>query len=199
MSVKRYHIIYADAAWRFRDKLPGNRGVDKKYKSTMTVRDIMALNIPPTFEDALLFFWRVGAMVPEAYDVIKAWGFEGKSEIVWNKTQSYVGTEPPEVPDPPRRFGTGHYVRNEHEVCIIAGKGHASSLIQNHSVRSTIFAPRPLKHSEKPAIIFEVINALVGDLGPRAELFARQHRDGWDCFGDEIGTIIPFGLLGRTS
>jgi N6-adenosine-specific RNA methylase IME4 len=209
--VKLYKVIVADPSWRFRDTLPGNRGVDKKYKSTMRIDQIRALQIPPTEPDALLFLWRVSSMVPEAYDVCRAWGFTGKSEIVWFKTESYVGLEPPPEPDPPRMPGMGHYVRNDHEVCIVAekgtmlevqhdvcivaNKGSGCQLIQNRGVRSCIWAPRPERHSEKPAVFFELLDRLLGDIGPRAELFARDPRPGYDTFGDEIGSEIGFGLL----
>lgn len=191
----RYKVIVADPAWRFRDKLPGNRGVDKKYKSTMSVAQIRSLNIPLTEADAMLLLWRVGSMVPEAYDVCRAWGFTGKSEIVWFKTESYVGIDPPPEPDPPRMPGMGHYVRNDHEICIVASKGSGCQLIQDRGVRSYFFAPRPKRHSEKPAIFFELLDRLLGDVGPRAELFARDPREGYDVFGDEIGSELSFGLL----
>ena len=193
--MKRYKILVVDAAWRFQDNLPGNRGVDKKYKSTMSFDQLRSLNIPPTEPDALLFFWRVASMVPESYDIIRAWGFTHKSEFAWVKTQSYKGLEPPSEPDPPGRMGLGHYVRNEHEVCIIASKGSGCQLIDGHAVRSVFFAPRPKKHSEKPAIFFELLDKLLGSVGPRAELFARDPRDGYDTFGDEIGSELSFGLL----
>lgn len=215
MSVKRYRILYGDPSWRCRDKLPGNRGASCKY-TTMPIRDIMAIRVPPTFDDALLFLWRIASMVPEAYDTVKAWRFTAKSEAVWIKTQSYVGLEPPPEPDPPRMFGMGHYVRNEHESLVIAGKGRyaelveehesliiagkgkAASLIECHKVRSTMYAPRPPgseHHSRKPDVVFDLINALVGDLGPRAELFATERRDGYDAFGDELGTPLSWGLF----
>ncbi len=197
--MRRYRIIVADPAWKFRDNLPGKRGVKYKYKSTLTLAQIMSLNIPPTEEDALLFLWRVASMVPEAYDVVRSWGFEGKSEWVWNKTESYVGLEPPLEPDPPKMPGMGHYVRNDHECGIIASKGSGCQLIQDLSVRSYFFAPRPPRtqehHSEKPEIFFEWLDRLLRDVGPRAELFARENRPGYDCFGDELGTEMGWGLF----
>ena len=42
-----------------------------------------------------------------------------------------------------------------------------------------------MEHSRKPDEIRERIVKLCGDL-PRIELFARQHEDGWDCWGNEV-------------
>ena len=194
----RFRVILADCPWEARDQLPGpKRGAKKIYKSTMPIRDIMALRIPPTTEDALLFFWRVAWMVPEAYDVIRAWGFTAKSELVWVKTKSVEGTEIPTEGDEPEpgRMGMGWYSRMDHEVCIIAAKGRGAGLIEAHNVRSVVYAPKTPKHSEKPEATYLAIERLIGGLAPRVELFARQARPGWECFGNELGTEIGFGLL----
>lgn len=191
-------VILADCPWEARDQLPGpKRGAKKIYKSTMPTRDIMALRIPPTTEDALLFFWRVAWMVPEAYDVIRAWGFTAKSEFVWVKTKSTEGTEVPiEGNDPAVSMGMGWYARMSHEVCIIAAKGRGASLIQDHAVRSVVYAPKTRVHSEKPEAAYQLIERLIGGLSPRVELFARAARPGWECMGNELGTEIGFGLFG---
>jgi N6-adenosine-specific RNA methylase IME4 len=123
--------------------------------------------------DALLFLWRVSALVPEAYSVVKAWGFVAKAELVWEKTTS-GGL---------RHFGMGRYVRQEHETCIIAARGQGSKLIKDHKVRS-IFAAPTGRHSEKPAEFFSIVERLVS--GPFVELFARERRLGWTAFGDEL-------------
>jgi len=196
--MQRFRVILADCPWEARDQLPGpKRGAKKIYKSTMPIRDIMALRIPPTTEDALLFFWRVSWMVPEAYDVIRAWGFTAKSEFVWVKTKYVEGTEiPPGIDEPtPGPMGMGWYARMQHEVCIIAAKGRGASLIQDHAVRSVVYAPKTPTHSEKPEAAYQLIERLIGGLSPRVELFARVARPGWECWGNELGVEIGFGLL----
>jgi len=180
-------IILADPPWRFADRLPGKkRGAAKNYR-VMSTADLCALRLPPIAPDALLFLWRVAAMQQDAIDVMRSWGFELKSEFVWVKTG----------PDrePPRRLGMGRYVRHEHEVCLIGVRGRGLSLIADHSVRSVVCAPR-LAHSDKPSATYELIERLTGNVGPRVELFARRHRPGWECFGNELGAEIGFGLLG---
>lgn len=196
--MKRYRVIVADPPWEARDQLPGpRRGAKKVYKSTMKLRDIMSLRIPPTTEDALLFLWRVAWMVPEAYDVVRAWGFTAKSELVWVKTKSFEGDDVPVEGDEPDLgpMGMGWYSRQQHEVCIIAAKGRGASLIEAHDVRSVIYAPNTPEHSEKPQAAYQAIERLIGKLSPRVELFARAPRSGWDCFGNELETEIGFGLL----
>lgn len=166
-----YRVILADPPWLFSDKLPGDgRGAEKNYK-VMTLDDIKSFPVPETEPDAWLFLWRVSSQVPEAYEVVKAWGFEHKSEIVWDKLTK-TGKD---------WFGMGHYVRASHETCILAVKGHPKPLVRN--IRSR-FAARVGEHSAKPPEFYNIIEKLTD--GPYCELFARQRRQGWDSVGDEL-------------
>ena len=180
-------IVLADPPWRFSDRLTGKkRGAAKNYR-VMSSSDLRILRLPPIATDALLFMWRVSAMQQDALDIMRCWGFEPKSEFVWVKTGSDR--------EPPRRLGMGRYVRHEHEVCLIGSRGHGLKLVVDHAVRSVVCAPR-LSHSEKPAATYELIERLTGGAGPRVELFARRHRPGWECWGNELGVEIGFGLFG---
>lgn len=167
-----YRVIVSDPPWRFGDKLPGKgRGASKHYR-TMTVQQICDMELPPIADDAYLFLWRVAAMVEEAYEVCRHWGFTPKSEIVWQKLSRKSGG---------LHFGMGRIVRAAHETCIVASRGKPRPL--NRSTRSVFDAPIG-RHSEKPDRFFEIIEALCE--GPRLELFARRQRSGWTCIGDEL-------------
>ncbi len=41
------------------------------------------------------------------------------------------------------------------------------------------------KHSKKPEEIRDRIDKMF-NIYPRIELFARQHAEGWDCWGNEV-------------
>jgi N6-adenosine-specific RNA methylase IME4 len=58
----------------------------------------------------------------------------------------------------------------------------------NSDVRQAIIAPRR-EHSRKPDGIYERIERLVA--GPYLELFARQKRPDWDCWGNETDKFKP--------
>jgi N6-adenosine-specific RNA methylase IME4 len=66
-------------------------------------------------------------------------------------------------------------------VCLLATRGSPKRL--NADVRQGIIEPRR-EHSRKPDCIHERIERLVA--GPYVELFARQRRPGWDCWGNEV-------------
>lgn len=176
-----FRAIVSDPPWAFGDSLPGpGRGAAKHY-ATMRVEDICALRLPPIGPDALLFLWRVAAMVPEALRVVQAWGFRAVSEIVWEKT----------TPDGRPLLGMGRYVRNSHETCIIATRGSGALLIKDHAVPSVFRATRGV-HSAKPEAFYKIVERLTE--GPYLELFARRERVGWTCIGEAIGSRLELPL-----
>jgi N6-adenosine-specific RNA methylase IME4 len=171
-----HRVLVADPPWRFGDKLPGpGRGAEKHYP-TLSLPDLCNFQIPAMHADAVLLLWRVASMQQEALDVVRAWGFTVKSEMVWLK-RTATGR---------RWFGMGRQVRMEHETCLIATRGRNLTLVRD--VRSTFEAPAG-RHSAKPDAFFNIIERLYP--GPYAELFARRVRPGWTCIGNEI----PNGMV----
>lgn len=175
-------VLVADPPWRFGDSLPGPKRGAAKHYDTMTTEDICNLSLPPVAYNAVLFLWRVSAMPEEALRVVRAWGFVAKSEIVWAKTTKRSGAD---VGSTKLAFGMGRQVRMCHETCIIATRGKAPP--RSRSIRSVFFAPLGA-HSAKPDAFYELVEAM--HEGPYTELFARRHRDGWTCLGNEIGTTL---------
>jgi len=168
-----FACVAADPPWAFGDRLPGpGRGAAKHY-ATLSLDELCTFARPPIADDAWLFLWRVASQVEEAYRVVRAWDFVAKSEIVWLK-RTAAGK---------RWFGMGRSVRAEHEIAIVAKRGRPTTL--SRSIRSTFEAEVPERgHSAKPEAFYALVEALVP--GPRLELFARRHRPGWTCLGDEL-------------
>jgi N6-adenosine-specific RNA methylase IME4 len=150
-------------------------------------------------DDCILFLWRLASMPNGALQVVSAWGFEPKTEIVWVKTtgeadDAMITSKGDRygqlVKVPVLHFGMGRSVRGAHETCIVATRGKYSKLIKNHSTRSVFFAPVPrdsggrIIHSAKPPAFYTLVENLCK--GPRLELFARERRDGWKCSGREL-------------
>ena len=100
-------------------------------------------------------------------EVLRAWGFRYKSQIVWNKD----------------RIGTGYWVKLKHEVLLIGTRGDIPAPVPGEQPVSVIDAP-VAGHSEKPAVFAELIEAAFGGL-PRLEMFSRRGRPGWDVWGNE--------------
>ena len=187
------NVLLVDCPWQPRDKLPGKgRGASKNY-DTEDVAYLKRFSLPPLADDAVMFFWRISSMQPEALAVVRSWGFTVTSEIVWRKVTKHGK----------RWFGMGRTVRAEHETCLVCTRGRYRRVWANKSVRSTFRAPVPVYppnhpkvlsgevkagsywHSAKPPKIYEIIEQACPD-ARYYELFARTSRAGWNQEGIEL-------------
>lgn len=169
MPTRAYGVIYADPPWRFAsysEDTGMDRAADNHYP-TMDVSAIAAL-VPPAAPDAVLFLWATVPMLPDALNVMSAWGFVYKSQFAWIKDKA----------------GTGFWNRNKHELLLIGTRGSIPAPAQGEQYESAITAPRG-KHSAKPFAFREMIETMFPTL-PRIELFARERFAGWDVWGNEI-------------
>lgn len=178
-----YSIIYADPPWGFKtwsgpEKKVASRGTVAPYQ-TMTMEEIKSLPVGDwAADDCTLFMWVVWPTLPDALQVIEAWGFEYKTcAFCWLKANPYKLFALEEDV----YMGLGYWTRANSEACLLATRGKPKRV--NNSVRQGIISPRR-EHSRKPDEIPDRIVELMGDL-PRLEMFARTRREGWDAWGNE--------------
>jgi len=184
-----YHVVLADPPWNYKDKLTMSetpRGSASNY-NTMSVQDVCDLhdtdeqvNGFDVAEDALLFLWVTNTFLLNGVgsQVCKAWGFEPKQIVTWVKGRFNSNKS-----EFTFHIGLGHLTRGCTEHMIVATRGQPSWLRKNASIKNVILAPRE-QHSSKPVEAYELIERL--SYGPYLELFAREKRDGWTSWGDEI-------------
>lgn len=167
---KKYKTIYADPPWPEYGGGKIKRGADKHY-GLMTVKQIMALPVPEICEEnAHLYLWTTNNYLPAALEVMKAWGFTYKTIITWGKD----------------KFGLGQYFRGQTEHCLLGVRGNLPYKVvdgKRQQGRTLLLAPRR-EHSQKPDEMRQMIEKVSYE--PYIELFAREHVNGWDCWGDEI-------------
>ena len=157
-----FDLIYADPAWPLASA--------EQHYPLMPIPGIAALAIPAA-DNAALFMWAVTSLLPEALRVIEAWGFTYKSAFVWVKPS----------------IGPGNYVRNRHELLLIATRGNYPTPQPKHRPDSVIEAPRG-RHSEKPKVVYELMEQMY-PTATRLELFARgKPRPGWTAWGNQVTT-----------
>ena len=76
-----FGVIYADPPWRF-EPYTRDTGMDRaadNHYPTMTLDEIKALDVPSiAAEDCVLFLWATAPMLPQALEVMTAWGFTYK-------------------------------------------------------------------------------------------------------------------------
>jgi N6-adenosine-specific RNA methylase IME4 len=168
LGKKLYSVIYADPPWRYDNPPMGDvaRQNEQHYPS-MALDDIKALPIPAA-ESCVLFLWATVPMLPEAIEVMKAWGFTYKSSSTWVKDKA----------------GTGYWVRGIVEHLLIGRRGDVPAPAPGDQFPGIIEAPHG-RHSEKPDIFAEHIERLFPNV-PKLEMFARAARPSWDVWGNEV-------------
>ena len=177
-----YSVILADPPWRYDQKRL--RGAAEKHYPTMSVDEICSLPVEDmAAPDCALFLWSTFAMLPQAMQVIKEWGFRYMTvAFVWIKKNKSADSY---------FYGMGFWTRSNAEVCLLATKGRPKR--QNKGISQLIISPVE-EHSKKPDIVMDKIVELMGDVR-RVELFARRRVPGWDALGDEIDGLSIFDAL----
>lgn len=185
MNMKKYQIIYADPPWSYNDKMSGHSfSLDHEYK-TQSKDWISNLSVGSISENnSVLFLWAVSPQLPEAIQVMKAWGFKYTTvAFCWSK-KTKNGKEVSNL---------GRWTMGNIELCLLGVKGKPNKLRLDKSVKQLVIAERT-KHSKKPEEVRNRIVQLFGDI-PRIELFARHKPKGWDVWGDEIESDIDLENL----
>jgi N6-adenosine-specific RNA methylase IME4 len=118
--------------------------------------------------NAHLHLWTTNGFLPDALDVIQAWGFEFKSCFVWVKSD----------------IGMGNYWRVSHEEYLLLGV-RGSLTFKDRSVPSWVESRRT-PHSRKPGIVRELIERV--SPGPFLELYGREElpNSAWTVYGNHV-------------
>lgn len=177
--VGRYGAILIDPPWRFQNRTGKVAPEHKRLRryETLSFEEIARL---PIDEHALpkshLYMWCPNALLLEALQIMKGWGFVYKTNIVWYKTRKDGG---------PDGRGVGFYFRNVTELLLFGTRGSLRTLKPGRRQVNVIIS-RKQEHSWKPDEAYRIIEAC--SPGPYLELFARQRRTGWEWWGDQAST-----------
>jgi Transcriptional activator, adenine-specific DNA methyltransferase len=174
---KRFAAILADPPWRFANRTgkmaPEHRRLSRY--GTMTIDEIAALPVKdvaaPT---AHLYLWVPNALLPEGLRVMKDWGFEYKSNIVWHKLRKDGGSD---------GRGVGFYFRNVTELILFGVRGKNARTLDPGRTQVNYIGTRKREHSRKPDEQYPLIEAC--SPGPYLEMFARGARKGWSVWGNQ--------------
>lgn len=176
-----YSTILADPPWRFLNrtgKVAPEHGRLKRYE-TMSTEEICKMPVQTHASNpSHLYLWVPNALLREGLDVMEAWGFTYKTNIIWYKVRKDGG---------PDGRGVGFYFRNVTEILLFGIRGKMRTLAPGRR-QVNIFASRKREHSRKPTGIYNIIEDC--SPGPFLELFAREPRKGWDHWGDEAATYM---------
>lgn len=174
---RQFGTVLADPPWRFSNRTgkvaPEHRRLSRY--DTMELEDICALPVAECLAPvAHCYLWVPNALLPEGLMVLRAWGFEYKSNIVWHKVRKDGGSD---------GRGVGFYFRNVTELLLFGVRGRNARTLAPGRRQVNLLATRKREHSRKPDEIFPIIEAC--SPGPRLELFARGTRPGWAVWGNQ--------------
>jgi len=176
---RQYGTILIDPPWRFINRT-GKVGPEHKRLhryNTMSFEEIAALPIDKlSLPQSHLYLWCPNALLLEALGIMKRWGFTYKTNIVWFKVRKDGG---------PDGRGVGFYFRNVTELLLFGVKGGLRTSKPGRT-QVNIIISRKQEHSRKPEGVYDIIESC--SPSPYLELFARQRKQGWDQWGDEVDT-----------
>ena len=174
---KKYRTIYADPPWQFNNRTGKVAPEHKRLTryQTMKLSDIKRLPVATLAEEkSHLYLWVPNALLPEGLEVMHAWGFEYKTNIIWEKIRHDGG---------PDGRGVGFYFRNVTEMLLFGIRGDKNRTLAPARSQVNIIRSVKREHSRKPDEVISLIEAC--SPGPYIELFARGDRLGWDMWGDQ--------------
>ena len=179
----RFATVLADPPWQFQNrtgKVAPEHHRLSRY-STMTLSEIEALPVSALAQTtAHLYLWVPNALLQEGLGVLRAWGFEYKTNIVWHKVRKDGG---------PDGRGVGFYFRNTTELILFGVRGKNARTLAPGRSQVNVLRTRKREHSRKPDEAYSLIESC--SPGPYLELFARGSRPGWYSWGDQSADYFP--------
>jgi N6-adenosine-specific RNA methylase IME4 len=172
-DVPGFRCIVADPPWNERGAGRYHRGADKHYPLMTSEAIVEAILRAPVWQPAPschLWLWVTNNFLADGLFVMRALGFRYVTNLAWVK----------------RSFGLGHYLRGQHELCLFGARGPAMAPLYRDN--SSVISVEKAAHSVKPEQFFSVVERV--SPGPRLEMFARVHRPGWECWGNDVDTNL---------
>lgn len=177
VGTRRFATILADPPWQFKNRT-GKIAPEHKRLSryrTLTLSEICQLPVSEfAAETAHLYLWVPNALLPLGLQVMSAWGFDYKSNIVWHKIRKDRGSD---------GRGVGFYFRNVTEIILFGIRGRNARTLPPGRSQVNMIQSRKREHSRKPDEQYALIEAC--SPGPYLELFSRGIRKNWITWGDQ--------------
>ena len=175
-TANKYGIIYTDPPWQqtksnFRKARPNQKkALDYQTLSMEEIKEIHAYL--PVADKFNVFMWTIDKYLHETETMMRDLGYQLHARMIWDKENG---------------IAPAFTVRFSHEYLLwFYKKGHILMPCQEARGKyTTVLRETATKHSKKPICAYEMIKRMFPDAN-KLELFAREERIGWDCWGDEV-------------
>lgn len=189
---KKYDLIYTDPPWEqgkggYKKRCPHNSGGGLDYP-VMKLEEIVRFHgrvLPRiTKEKHNVFMWVIDKYLIAAEQFMQELGYTRHARIIWNKGNGAA-------PGFTLRFTCEYllwfYRRGNMLMPVPQTRGKYPSYMEE--------AHR--QHSQKPECAYRVLEDMFNG-ADKIELFARQQRPGWDCWGNEADGRRIYGTESTT-
>ena len=175
---KSYDIVYTDPPWQQtkggKRNVRPNQGQKLDYP-TLSIDNIkthMDLVIKHCSEKHNIFMWTIDKYLHKTEQMMNDLGYQLHARLIWDKENG---------------IAPAFTLRFSHEYLLWFYK-KGNILMPAEEVRgkyTTVLREPSTKHSKKPECAYEMIEKMFPD-SIKLEMYARECRDGWDSWGNEI-------------
>ncbi|MFP4030090.1 MAG: MT-A70 family methyltransferase [Desulfococcaceae bacterium] len=180
---RKFAAVLADPPWQFQNRT-GKMAPEHRRLSrypTLSLPEIKEIPVARALREmAHLYLWAPNALLAEGLQILEAWGFQYKTNLIWYKVRKDGG---------PDRRGVGFYFRNVTEMILFGVRGKNPRTLQPGRSQPNIIATRKREHSRKPDEQYEIIESC--SRGPFLEMFARGRRPNWFSWGNQAEDYFP--------
>jgi N6-adenosine-specific RNA methylase IME4 len=172
-----YSLIYADPPWK--QSKGGKKAVRQNSSGKPLDYPVLTLDEIEshlkqadslTGDNSIMFLWTIDKYLFEAQEIAELLGYKLHARMIWDKVTGI-----------PAAFT----VRYGHEYLLYMYKGKLLPVAKEERGKiHTVFREKATKHSKKPEIAYQIIERLYPQLH-KLEMYARETRSGWDCWGNE--------------
>jgi len=178
----QYDIIFMDCPWHYAKANGYYTSNPNHHFPCMTDDELAKLPVGDLAKpNSVLFMWSPSLKLSTSIRLMEDfYGFKFYSSAVWVKTIGHDTEKLSYVP------GLGPFL-NAHEYLLLGrrGKGLGKTHFQHRSVFKAIGGAGQIQHSAKPKIVYDTVEKMWPNTR-KVELFAREQREGWTCWGNEL-------------
>lgn len=177
-TMNTYDIFYTDPPWAQtkggKRKCRPNQGIQLDYDTLnlSEIKEIHKLAFTHSAEKHNVFMWTIDKYLVETEQMMNEIGYKLHARFIWDKENG---------------IAPAFTVRFAHEYLLWFYK-NGKILMPVKNVRgkyTTVFREKSTKHSKKPNCAYEMLETMFPS-AKKIEMFARNERDGWDCWGNEV-------------
>lgn len=168
----KHQIIYADPPWKqtkggLRKVRPNQeKKLDYNTLSLEGIKEILS-----KFQGQVLFIWTIDKFLFEAQKMAEELGYKLHARIIWDKENG---------------IAPAFTIRYSHEYLLWMYKSPMLKIAPEFQGKFTdVIREKATKHSKKPIKAYELIESYYPSQS-KIELFARNRREGWDVWGNEV-------------